>query len=153
MSDFLREAAEEIGKLADGATKKKYAQALADSLRIDDSGSEPPKPVSPSQIAEQHGISINDQVFYRISIKRKEIKDFLRSYGKNLRSSDVTRNFKTKAYEEYFQRDIARGGEETPKSPTIYTYSELLQRMGFTAQIDLPDEVAELFQSLDISFP
>jgi len=152
-SGFLVEAARAIGELADRATRERYARALADSLRIDESGRTPPQPASTRQIAEKHGISISDQVFYRISIKRKEIKDFLRSYGRNLRSSDVFRNFKTKAYEEYFQREISRGGAETQKSPTVYTYAELLQRMGFTTQIDLPDEVVELFRSLNISFP
>jgi hypothetical protein len=151
--ELLETAAREIKDLADAATRRRYAAALADSLRIDDSGQEPPLVKSASDIAKEHGITVDNQDEFGIVIRRKRIKDFLRRYGVRVRSSDVTLQLKTSAYEGYFGKPISRCGNETSRSPTVYTYAEVLQRFGVTEQIDLPLAVNELFEGEGISFP
>ncbi|NJL48919.1 MAG: hypothetical protein HC929_17430 [Leptolyngbyaceae cyanobacterium SM2_5_2] len=151
--ELLETAAKEIKGLADAATRRRYAAALADSLRIDDTGQEPPQVKGAAEIAAAHGVTINNQDEFGIVIRRKKIRDFLRRYGVKVRNSDITLKLKTSAYQSYFDRPISRCGNETSRSPTVYTYAEVLQRFGVNSQIDLPLAVKELFEDEDIAFP
>lgn len=150
---LLETAASEIRGLADATTRRKYAAALADSLRIDETGQEPPQVKSPSEIAQAHGITIDNQDEFRIVIRRRQIKDFLRRYGIRVRASDITMRLQARAYEAYFNRRISRCGNDTIRSPIVYTYAEVFQRFGINSQVDLPPEVRELFEAENISFP
>ncbi len=151
--ELLETAAREIKGLADAATRRRYAAALADSLRIDDTGQEPPQVMSASEIAKAHDVTIDNQDEFGIVIRRKKIKDFLRRYGVKARNSDITLKLKTSAYKAYFGKPISRCGNETSRSPTVYTYAEVFQRFGVNSQIDLPLTVRELFEDEDIAFP
>jgi hypothetical protein len=150
---LLEDAAVEIQGLADASTRRRYAAALADSLRIDESGEAPPQIMSAAEIAVAHDITIDDQDAYHIAMRRKQIKDFLRKYGKKVRTSDITLKLKSKAYEKYFNKPVSRGGNGTVRSPIVYTYAEVLQSFGVNSQIDLPQAVSELFQAENITFP
>jgi hypothetical protein len=130
----LSEAVQKIRGIADPRTQKKYAEALASSLRFDTSGPD-------------------EQDSFSLVIRRKKIKDFVRRYGKHLRASDVTRLFKTEAYEDFFKKLVPRCGKKTRLSPTVYTYAQALQRAGVQEQIALPEDVQSLFTDLGIMFP
>lgn len=151
--ELLETAAKEIEGLADAATRHKYAAALADSLRIDETGQEPPQVMSASEIAQVHGVTIDNQDEFGIVIRRKQIKDFLRRYGIRVRASDITLKLKAKSYEAYFNKQISRCGNNTVRSPIVYTYAEVFQRFDFNSQIDLPVALRELFEAEGITFP
>lgn len=150
---MLSEAVQKVRGIADPKTKKKYAEALASSLRFDTSGHNPPQVMCANDIETAHGISPDEQDSFSIVIRRNQIKAFARSYGKHLRASDVTRLFKTEAYEDFFKKPIPRCGQQTRLSPTVYTYAQALQRAGVQEQIALPEDVQILFTDLGIMFP
>jgi len=149
----LNEAVQKIRGIADPGTQRKYADALASSLRFDTSGHNPPQVMCASDIEAAHRISTDEQDAFSIVIRRKKIKDFARSYGKHLRASDVTVLFKTEAYENFFKKPVPRCGQKTRLSPTVYTYAQVLQRAGVQDQIALPGDVQSLFADLGIIFP
>lgn len=153
MANFLVEAASKIDELADANLKRRYATALAWSLSFDLSGTSPIRPKSPQNIEDELEILVDDQVEYRISLKRADIRDLMGMYGKKLKTSDLTRNFKTEAYESFFERPISRCANKTKKSATAYTYAEVFQRLGIGQQIDLSQEVDRLFRTVEIVFP
>ncbi len=151
--NLLDKAVGHINGMADPKAKRRYAEALAASLRFDESGHNPPQMKSPQGIENDFGIEVDELLDFNIVLKRKQIKDFARNYGKVLKASKVTMLFKVEAYEKYFQRPISRIGAKTKQSATVYAYAEVLQRCGVESQIALPDSVAALFKEVEIDFP
>ncbi|MGF1536147.1 MAG: hypothetical protein ACFB4J_06635 [Elainellaceae cyanobacterium] len=113
----------------------------------------PPSVMSPQEISEAHGIDIDDLDAYGIVVRRKQIKAFAGHYGRKLRASDVTMMFKTEAYEDFFGKTISRCGNQTKRSATVYSYAEVLQRVGVVEQVKPPRALRELFVQNDVEIP
>lgn len=147
MPDFLSQAVEKIRGIHDLSLKKSYANALKDSLTFDTSPNPHPNPLSPDQISEKYGISNDDQEEFMIVLKKRNIKDFVYQYGKKLKVRELNNNFKSEAYQSKFHRDVSRMGQNTSRSPMIYTYAEILQCLNFN-QIDIPQSLKSLLEEL-----
>lgn len=114
----------------------------------------PPNLPNPREIAERYGVSVDDLDSFHIVIRRKPIPDFVRTYcGRKVKKSEVTRVLKVEKYEEFFKKPISRCGKGTKQNATVYSYAEVLQRLGFTDQIKPPQEILDLFKEFGANFP
>jgi len=144
-------AVERIRGITDLQSRRRCAEALAASLRFDTSGHEPTQVMNADDIETAFKVDKDEQDYYGIVLRRKKIRDFAHSYGKVLKSADITRLFKSEAYEAYFGKSIPKLAGKTKQSATVYTYAEILHRAGI-GNVDLPDEVNQLFTGLNITF-
>ncbi|MGF1515802.1 MAG: hypothetical protein ACFB5Z_19170 [Elainellaceae cyanobacterium] len=115
--------------------------------------STPPDVMSAQAISAAHGIDLDDLDAYGIVVRRKQIKSFVGHYGRRIKSSDVTKLFKTEAYERFFGKSISRCGNQTKRSATVYGYAEVLQRVGVIEQVKPPRDLRELFVKNDVEIP
>jgi len=146
-------AVSKIEQITDARSRERCAAALAASLRCDSNENTPPLIMNADEIEAEFGISKDDQDYYRIVLRRKNIKDFAKYYGKVLKSSDISKFFKTEAYESYFQKRLPRLAGETKQSATVYTYAEVLHRANFRRLFTLPNSVQEFLSEQGINLP
>jgi DNA mismatch repair ATPase MutL len=177
-SDKSSAAAEESAETAETAATDEDASAEAseasdesnseetpdDAGETSDSASEeqddangeesPPNVLNPKEIAEKYGVTIDDLDAFRIVIRRKPIREFVRTqYGRKVKQSEVTRLLKVESYESFFQKPISRCGAGTKQNATVYSYAEVLQRLGYKEQLVPQQEIIDLFREFNVDFP
>jgi hypothetical protein len=126
--DILEQlATENLQKFVTEDQKIAFAQALQASISLDMNGSTPPKPVSPYDISQRYGFSLEDQKNYRISLCKKDALTFLQEFGKTGLNTGFNKRFTESKYKLFFDRDrCAKVGKAI-----ILTYAEWLHLADF----------------------
>lgn len=114
---------------------------------------EPPKIICVRELALKHKIREQNLDSFRIVLRKRAIKQFLEMYGVQLTNYDIASLlFSTDRYEEFFGKSISKGNNRTHNSPNLYTYAEILQRVGIQGPLDLPSSVTRLFEENNVNF-
>ena len=118
--------------------RRRLAQALEASISIDIEHN-PPRPMSPSQIASDIGVPISTQRENAICLTKDDAFEFLSRLGISPRRG-FKRNLTKAKYEKFFDRKISGDGGK----PYVFTYAEILHFVEIEIQIPFPDSLSSL---------
>ena len=132
----LKAVLDKILEIPEDGLRGDYARALWDSIQMDKERT-PPKPRSPQQIAEFHGVNIEDQVEYGVSVTKKGAVEFLTLYGKRMRRERFYKRVTAESYKSHFGRRVSRLGQKA----IVLTYAEVQHITGYGSQMPFPQEL------------
>ena len=118
--------------------RRRLAQALEASISIDIEHN-PPRPMSPSQIASDIGVPILIQREDGICLTKDEAFKFLSRLG-ILPRRGFKRNLTKAKYEAFFERKISSDGGK----PYVFTYAEILHFVELEIHLPFPDSLSSL---------
>lgn len=145
MSAFLEDVAKKILELPE-PTKSLYARALRDSFEgylgtVVQKNPHVAKPqISPLQVEERHGININDQDEFCISLKKAKAHLFLKEQGRKV---NIREELKASAYKDKLERETTKVG-----NALIFTYAEILYLAKHMRPITLPESLSAYLATL-----
>jgi len=119
--------------------QKKLARALNASIQID-KDHDPPKPFSPTKIAEDFGVPITVQRQYSICLTKDGALEFMTKLSIALTKHKMRRQFTRKMYESLFDRQISSAG----KKPYVFTHAEILHMQQLELELPMPEELSSL---------
>ena len=137
--EVLADTAKRILRLPTRDLKRAFTHALLGSIAMDPSH-DPPRPLSPEDIANRHAVDVETQVEYGISLTKDLAVEFLRSYGMTMSRYKFRRYYTADRYMQFFERKVSRIGYKA----MVFTYAEILHWVGYGPQLSLPEEL-ELF--------
>lgn len=138
--DILGPPTEAILDLVNDDQKKKFSKALRDSINLDMKHKKP-RPASPHEIEESHGISLEDQINCYISLTKIIAMDFLKAYGKKIKESSFKKKYNKKYYEDFFNREVAIVNRKL-----LFTYAELLHMVEYEFKLDFPERLRKFLR-------
>ena len=118
--------------------QRKLAMALKVSILVDIEHN-PPRPMSPSQIASDIGVPISTQREHGICLTKDEAFEFLSRLGISPRRG-FRRNLTKAKYESFFGHQISSDGGK----PYVFTYAEILHFVEIEINIPFPDSLLSL---------
>ena len=122
--------------------QKKLARALNASIQVD-TDHYPPKPFSPTEIAEDFGVPITVQRQYSICLTKDGALEFMNKLSINLTKHKMRKQFTRRMYESFFDRQISTAG----KKPYVFTHAEVLHMQELsTIELPMPEELRSLLQ-------
>jgi hypothetical protein len=114
-------------------------EALQESIRLDIEH-DPPQPSSPSEIADEFGVSIKIQRQLGICLTKTDAFDFLERLGVRPQKSSFNRQLTKGTYEKFFHRVSSSDGGK----PFVFTYAEILHFEGIETLLELPASLVNL---------
>jgi hypothetical protein len=135
---FREKVIERLNSLQTPQQKRAFAQALYMSIKLDESGTVPPCPISPFLISDQCGFNIKQLKQQHIVLDKDGAIEFLNHFGSRVESvTSFKRKHSRYSYQDFFQRRApVTGGKNL-----VCTYAEWLHMESYPFEPELPSEL------------